>query len=150
MRTTGFSVTAIAAVVLSTSAIAAESISGPIEGVVTRVIDGDTVEFVAHVWLGLNLTTHVRVRGIDTPEVAGKCAAEKTRAAEATRRLADLTASGISIANVADDKYAGRVIADVTTATGTDVKAAMIASGLARPYDGSARQPWCEVVSASR
>jgi endonuclease YncB( thermonuclease family) len=150
VRTTGLVGAAVAAVFLSTGATAAESIKGPIQGIVTRVIDGDTVEFVAHVWLGLNLTTHVRVRGIDTPEVAGKCAAEKAKAAEATRRLIELTATGITIANVSDDKYFGRVIADVTTAAGTDVRTAMIASGLARAYDGGTRQPWCEVVAASR
>lgn len=127
---------------------AAETIRGPVEGSVTRVIDGDTLEFVAHVWLGLSLTTHVRVRGIDTPEVRGDCPREKELAAIATRRLGELTRLGASIANVSDDKYFGRVVADVITAGGVDVGTAMIAAGLARAYNGGARQSWC-VVSAA-
>jgi endonuclease YncB( thermonuclease family) len=146
----GIPVTAFAAALLATAPSAADTLRGPVAGIVVRAIDGDTLEFVAHVWLGLNLTTDVRVRGIDTPEVRGACAREKDLAAKATRRLSELTAGGVTIANVADDKYFGRVVADVTTSTGTDVKAAMIASGLARPYDGGTRQPWCEVVSAGR
>ena len=147
MRLTKTLVAALVAALPSAGAEAAESIQGPIQGIVSRVIDGDTLEFVAHVWLGLNLTTAVRVRGIDTPEVRGACQREKDMAAKATRRLNELTAAGVSIANVSDDKYFGRVIADVTAANGTDVRAAMIASGLARPYDGGTRQPWCEVVA---
>jgi endonuclease YncB( thermonuclease family) len=139
-----------AALLVIPEAHAAEALKGPIEGVVVRVIDGDTLEFVAHVWLGLNLTTGVRVRGIDTPEIRGACAREKDLAAKATRRLSELATGGVRIANIADDKYFGRVVADVTTLNGTDVKTAMIASGLARPYDGGSRQPWCDVVSAGR
>ena len=66
MRFVERSILIAAAVALpATGVCAAETIKGPIQGSVSRVIDGDTLEFVAHVWLGLNLTTHVRVRGID-------------------------------------------------------------------------------------
>jgi micrococcal nuclease len=147
VRLKGIALAAMFAAALPAPGRAAESITGPVQGIVSRVIDGDTLEFVAHVWLGLNLTTAVRVRGIDTPEVRGACQREKDMAARATRRLNELTSAGVTIANVSDDKYFGRVIADVTAANGTDVRTAMIASGLARPYDGGTRQPWCEVVA---
>jgi endonuclease YncB( thermonuclease family) len=142
--------TAAIAVLLAAagSGLATESLRGPIDGKVVRAIDGDTLEFVAHVWLGLELTTAVRVRGIDAPEVNGACLTEKELARQATQRLSELTASGVVITNVADDKYFGRVTADVTTLSGTDVGTAMIRSGPARPYDGGARVPWCAITPA--
>jgi hypothetical protein len=54
----------------------------------------------------------------------------------------------VRLSNVANDKYGGRVDADVATASGTDVAMAMIATGLAHPYDGKgARADWCPVAS---
>jgi micrococcal nuclease len=134
---------AVGSVLLANSAAGREAIQGPVAGTVVRVIDGDTFEFSAHVWLGLDLTTHVRVRGIDTPEIHGKCTEEKAAAVAASERLRALISGGVTIANVAEDKYFGRVVADVTTTLGGDVGAAMIATGLARPYDGRTRQSWC-------
>lgn len=129
---------------LAAPAMAAEAIGGPVDGAVTRVVDGDTFEFVAHVWLGLALTVHVRVRGIDTPEVRGKCPREKELASLATAQLGELLVRGAVLVHVGDDKYFGRVVADVIGAGGTDVAVAMIASGLARPYDGGTRASWCD------
>jgi hypothetical protein len=92
---------------------------------------------------------HVRIRGIDTPELRGECASEKAMAAQARDRLARLAGESISIAHIADDKYAGRVIADAAAADGTDLRVAMLASGLARPYDGGTRGAR-SAVSAAR
>src|SRR6185312_332928 len=36
---------------------------------VLRVIDGDTFEARVHVWPGLDITTKVRLRGVDAPEM---------------------------------------------------------------------------------
>lgn len=128
-------------------ALAAEEVAGPVQADVVRVIDGDTIEISAQVWLGLRLTSHVRIRGIDTPELRGECASEKAMAAQARDRLTRLAGASISIAHIADDKYAGRVIADAAAADGTDLRDAMLASGLARPYDGGTRGDWCAVGS---
>lgn len=124
-------------------ALAGEEVRGPVTAEVVRVLDGDTIEIVAQVWIGLRLTSHVRIRGIDTPEVRGGCPSEKAMAEAARQRLAALAGSRISIARIADDKYAGRVLADAATSDGTDIGAAMLASGLARPYAGGKRAPWC-------
>jgi micrococcal nuclease len=128
-------------------ALAAEEVAGPVQADVVRVLDGDTIEISAQVWLGLRLTSHVRIRGIDTPELRGECASEKAMAARARDRLTRLAGASISIAHIADDKYAGRVIADAAAADGTDLRDAMLASGLARPYDGGTRGDWCAVGS---
>jgi len=70
-----------------TPAVAAERISGPVAANVLRVIDGDTLTVKAQIWLGQELTVSARIRGIDAPEIHGKCMREKSMAAAATNRL---------------------------------------------------------------
>ncbi|MBC7950958.1 MAG: hypothetical protein H7Z12_03935 [Rhodospirillaceae bacterium] len=97
-----------------------------------RVIDGDTVEARVHVWLGLDLITHVRVRGIDTPELHGPC----PEAAQAARdALANLLGNGpVILTRIANDKYGGRIDAAVALPSGADASTAMLATGHARPW----------------
>jgi len=105
----------------------------------------------AKVWLGLELTSHVRIRGIDTPELHSTCAEEKAMAAEARDRLVKFAGSTIRLANITEDKYGGRVDADVTNADGVDLKTAMLKTGLAHAYDGrGARADWCPVGRTRR
>jgi endonuclease YncB( thermonuclease family) len=115
---------------------------------VLRVIDGDTLEARADIWLGVQLTVHVRLRGIDAPEVHGHCQREKDLAAQATDLLRKETTPLVTLRNISGDKYFGRVEADVTTSPdGLDLAAAMLKSGLARPYDGKKRGDWCDLAS---
>jgi hypothetical protein len=71
--------------VLSASGIlaAAEIVPGPLPADLIRVIDGDTIEVRAHLWLGLELTIRVRLWGIDAPELDGICPAERDLAKSA-------------------------------------------------------------------
>ncbi len=101
----------------------------------------------AEVWLGLELTSLVRIRGIDAPELHSACLAERTMAAAARDRLTELAGEHIRLLHIASDKYGGRVDADVANASGADLSAAMIGARLARPYDGRARGDWCPVGS---
>jgi endonuclease YncB( thermonuclease family) len=43
-------------------------------------------------------------------------------------------------------KFAGRVVARVETLSGEDLSAALLTAGLARPYAGGARTPWCDTA----
>jgi endonuclease YncB( thermonuclease family) len=127
---------------------AAETISGPVSADVIRVIDGDTLSVRARIWIGLDLVVSARIRGIDTPELNGKCDREKALAAAARTHLAGVVAAGkIRMGRIEHDKYAGRVLADIVTDNGADLRQAMLESGLARPYDGGGRDPWCGVAS---
>jgi endonuclease YncB( thermonuclease family) len=114
----------------------------PVE--VLRMIDGDT--FVARVTLkpGLEIVTHVRLRGIDAPELKAACAKEARLAEAATEALRALLADGnVTIFNVGPDKYAGRVDADVATARTANVSNALLSTGKVRRYDGGRRSGWC-------
>jgi len=140
----------IAAIVLAASpAYAADEVlRGPITAQVVDVLDGDTIAFAAHVWLGTDISMHVRLRGIDTPELHTTCAQEKAMAEQARGQLAQLAGGTITLSNIAYDKYGGRVDANVANAAGVDLGAAMLKAGLAHPYDGSGpRADWCPTAS---
>jgi endonuclease YncB( thermonuclease family) len=111
---------------------------------VMRVLDGDTFEARVHVWPGMQITTRVRLRGIDAPELRARCDDEREKALAAREALARLLAQGsVGVARVGQDKYGGRVDADVSTADTPDVSAAMLQGGFARPYAGGRRESWC-------
>ena len=58
---------------------------------VTKVYDGDTLTVEAYPWPGLEAKASVRVDGVDTPEIRGKCEAEKQKAIEARDYVKSLT-----------------------------------------------------------
>jgi micrococcal nuclease len=111
---------------------------------VLRVFDGDTFEARVNVWPGMEITTKVRLRGIDAPEMHARCDDERTKAIAARDALSRILAEGgVGIARIGQDKYGGRVDADVSTARTGDVSAVLLALGLARRYDGGRRDGWC-------
>lgn len=115
---------------------------------VVRTIDGDTFEALVHLWPGLDMTTRVRLRGIDAAEMKASCPEELRLAQAASARLRDLLGEGgVTIANIGPDKYNGRVVADAATVRTPDVSAAMLASGHARAYRGGHRGSWCSASS---
>ena len=123
---------------------AAERLSGPFAATVERVIDGDSLSVRVSVWLGLEVSTIVRLRGVDAPELAGRCPEERRRAAAAREALAALVSDGtVSLAAVETDKYGGRVVADIADGSGRPLADALVDAGLARPYDGGRRAGWC-------
>jgi micrococcal nuclease len=110
---------------------------------VVSVYDGDTIKVIAHPWPGISLNTSVRVRGIDTPEIRGKCQSEKLNAIKARDQARSFVGTHVILNNIELGKYAGRVIADVLVGD-EDLGEFLINSGLARPYDGGKRKSWCE------
>jgi endonuclease YncB( thermonuclease family) len=117
---------------------------GPIPAVVLRVVDGDTVDVRARVWLGQDVAVRVRLAGIDAPERRSRCAAERNLAGEALGHMRYLLRQPqITLRNIRRAKYAGRVIAEIWTTQTGNVSAKMLSAGLARAYSGHARQRWC-------
>ncbi len=111
---------------------------------VLRVIDGDTFEARVRIWPGLEVTTSVRLRDIDAPEMRARCASAREQAQAARTALAALLdAGGVGLRAVGLDKYGGRVLASVSTAAHADVGMALLSAGHARSYHGGRREPWC-------
>ena len=114
---------------------------------VNYIVDGDT--FVADVFMKDKTVVNsvkVRLRNVDTPEIHGQCADEIARAQSARTRLGELIPVGsvIEIKNVKDDKYAGRIDANVFDASGRDVGKILVKEKYGRPYSGGRRQSWCD------
>ncbi len=123
---------------------AKEVLKGPVEATVIDVIDGDTIHVMAKIWLGQEISIRVRLSNINTPELKGKCAAEKERALEAKNMLRMKTLSKtVILKNIQYEKYAGRVLADVSFIDDTPIDVPLKKAGLARAYDGGKRQTWC-------
>jgi endonuclease YncB( thermonuclease family) len=115
---------------------------------ITRVKDGDTVEFEAK-WLPAPLKPllSLRVLGVDTPEKAprAKCEKEAKGGQAATdftkKKIADAKKIQIEIKDW--DKFGGRVLGDVIL-DGQSLSKMLIDNKLARPYNGEAKKSWCE------
>jgi micrococcal nuclease len=139
----------LSAVLFAVSASAAERaalnrLDGPVAAEVLRVIDGDTIEVRAHIWLGHQVTTLVRVGGIDAPELRGKCEGERAAARRAKARIEEhINGRQVILRDIRFEKYAGRVMSKVETEAGEDLGAALTREGLVRTYGGAKRAPWC-------
>lgn len=114
-------------------------VAGPVEADLISVVDGDTLMVSARPWPQQIISVMVRIRGIDTPEMKSGCEISRQLARKARGVLADaLAQSGarLTLSAIDGDKYFGRVVADVGLGDGRDAATLMLATGLARPYDG--------------
>ena len=116
------------------------------EYAVTGIYDGDTF-YIEMPGLPTELKRiGVRVRGIDTAEMKGKCEFEKRTAAGAklfTQRLIIQNGRKVTLQGLKWDKYGGRVDADVWLGN-KKLADLMIQNGYARPYMGGKRAGWCD------
>lgn len=141
---------AVLAVIIGVSPAGGREIfTGPVAASVIKVIDGDTFEARARIWLGQDIVVRVRLDGIDTPELRARCDQEARLAAEAKSFMAErLRVAGseggrVALEDIHYGKYAGRVLAKVRLADGSDLGGVLIDAGLARAYDGGTRPDWC-------
>ena len=120
---------------------------GNYEGAVyVRNYDGDTVTFNLpglHPIIGEKIS--IRVNGIDTPEIRGKCKKEKYDAKQAQEMVADILkdAEQITLKNMERGKYF-RIAADVYV-DGENLADMLIEAGMAIRYNGGKKtHKWCE------
>ncbi|THV22531.1 thermonuclease family protein [Peteryoungia ipomoeae] len=117
-------------------------ITGPVAAEVLRVVDGDTVLVSAIPWPDHRVSTYVRLRGIDAPELKSRCSAFRLAAKRAKEKLSRLMEGHqfVSLSAISGDKYFGRVVADLTLADGTRPADDLLTHGLAEPYAGRAKR----------
>ncbi len=139
-----FVLTFLLGFVVASVALAKDMVSGPIPVELISVIDGDTVDVRAHIWLGQSITTRVRLNGIDTPELRAKCDIEANKALRAKRMLENLVVGQkLTLKNVHYGKFAGRVLADLYINDDLNVTHHLIDQNVARVYHGGKRLGWC-------
>lgn len=121
-----------------------ETIPGPISATVEKVVDGDTLAVNAHIWVGQNIRVLVRLDGVDTPELSGRCMIERTKARAARKFVAKKIAGRkVTLSNVRRGKYAGRVVAKISLSTGEDLGGALLKTGHGVPYKNRRAAKWC-------
>ena len=125
----------------SVSTVGAVGIQAPAR--LLSVYDGDTVKVEASMWPGLTWRGSVRVEGVDTPELRGKCEGEQRKAVAAKDFVKERVGRRITLMNVKKGKYAGRVVARIRLADGSDLTDLLIRARHGRPYDGGRRKGWC-------
>jgi len=116
-----------------------------------RNYDGDTITFNIpnfHPVIGHKIS--VRVNGIDTPEIRGKCKEEKILAVKAREmvKIAMSSAEQINLLKVKRGKYF-RIVADIEIRSRygyANLKDLLLKSKLAIPYDGGTKIKgyWCK------
>ena len=115
--------------------------------IVRHIIDGDT--FVGDVFIKEKTSVNsvkIRLRNVDTPEIHGQCDSEVLQAKYAKQRLGELIPVGtvVEIKNVKNDKYDGRIDANVFDSNGRDIGSVLVKEKVGRPYSGGKRLSWCD------
>ena len=119
---------------------------GDYEGAIyVRNYDGDTITFNLpnlHPLIGKKI--RVRLNGIDTPEIKGKCDKEKYDAEQAREMVEDILkdAEKITLKNMQRGNYF-RIASDVLV-DGENLGDILIEAGIAVKYDGGMKtHKWC-------
>lgn len=112
---------------------------------ITSIYDGDTFRANIATWpavVGERML--VRVSGIDTPELRGKCPEEKAAARKAKQFAVAMLRGGkkIELRNIERGKYF-RLLADVYV-DGVSLGGELVANGHAVAYDGGTKVDWCK------
>ena len=117
-----------------------------VPAVVDYVLDGDTFAAGVKIDDDITITVRVRVINIDTPELSGACPREVVMAETAKDFVTDLLPVGtvVELQNIKDDKYLGRIDANVILPDGRDLGDVLIKQKLARSYSGGRRLGWCD------
>jgi len=116
---------------------------GPYDARLVRVVDGDTVELDMDVYPDITIRTHLRINGINSPELRGSLC-EKTagqNAREYARKI--LAGAYLRVVNVRHGKFAGRMVGDLWV-NDRSFAEIMIETGHAVAYDGGKREKWCK------
>ena len=138
---------ALTFLISGSTTVSAKQKFGDYEGAIyVRNYDGDTITFNLpnlHPIIGKKIA--IRVNGIDTPEIRGKCDKEKYDAKQVQGMVEEFLkdAERIDLKNMGRGKYF-RIVADVY-ADGENLAEALIDSGMAVKYDGGKKNTsWCE------
>ena len=124
----------------------AKSFGDYVGAIYIRNYDGDTITFNLpglHPIIGEKIS--IRVNGIDTPEIKGKCKKEKYDAKQAKEMVADILtdAEQIILKNMERGKYF-RIATDVFV-DGENLSDILVEAGMAVRYDGGKKtHKWCE------
>lgn len=136
----------------NTTNVLAEDFEGPVSADVIKIIDGDTIVVKAKIWLNQDLETAVRLRGVDAPEIKGKCPEEIYLAQQAKHFIENKISKNVFLYNISLDKYGGRVVANVVyydsvAKINKDLGSELLQNNLGIVYNGGHKKSWCKLAS---
>lgn len=138
-------ITALLVLLISIPALASKTTFGNVTvSAVTTIYDGDTFTATIDSWPPLiGKSISVRIHGIDTPEMRGKCRQEIELARKAKKATVEMIreAKTIELRNMRRDKYF-RILAEAY-ADGASIGETLIKQGFAVRYDGGKKIDWC-------
>lgn len=131
----------LASTVAASGQATSRQIDGPVLAHLVKVVDGDTVLVEAMPWPDHKVSTYVRLRGIDAPELKSKCPTFRKAALLAKEELADLMDGQdiVSLTAISGDKYFGRVVADLALQDGMRPAQHLLDAGLVEAYQGRSK-----------
>lgn len=105
------------------------------------IIDGDTVKIQARVWPNIVVEEHVRLLGIDTPEMKAAAPCERVMAQKAKDATTAILAAGkhITVSSNSRDSF-GRILGDVRV-DGVSLSDTLLSRGVARKF--GVKVAWC-------
>lgn len=132
------------ALTVVSAAANSETYGNAIVSEVTSIYNADTFRANIAGWpdiIGKRIP--IRVKGIDAPELRGKCKKEIESARQAKQETVSMirAAKQIELRNMERDKYF-RILADVYL-DGVSLGQELMKKGLARSYDGGNKSIWC-------
>lgn len=130
--------------------LAPQFVNAAVYGAVTvsairTIYDGDSFKVDIDHWPAIvGESISVRVKGVDTPELRGKCQAVKLAARAAKQYTVSMLRAGkvIELRALERDKYF-RLLAEVWI-DGVSLGESLIRSGHAVPYHGGPKPVWCK------
>lgn len=136
---------------LSSHAVSAPKVYGDaIVSEVRSIYDGDSFKVHIEGWPDIiGKSMGIRVAGVDTPEMRGKCPQEKKLAQKAKKHTVAMLRQGrvVELRNMQRGKYF-RIVASVYI-DGVSLSDSLIDAKLAYPYNGGKKQSWCKKIKPS-
>jgi endonuclease YncB( thermonuclease family) len=107
----------------------------------SSAVDGDTIRIQARVWPNILVEEHVRLLGIDTPEMKAAAPCERVMAQKAKDATTAILTAGkhITVSSNSRDSF-GRILGDVRV-DGISISDTLLARGVARKF--GVKVAWC-------
>lgn len=133
----------LALALLAHTALADQHFYGPYLAQYVRTIDGDTVEMLLHIYPGQTVSTRIRERTVDTPELRSRSKCEKLLAKEAKQFTQNVLESAefVMVTEVTQGSFAGRMVGKIMVDT-SELGVLLKSAHLAVPYSERGKA-WC-------
>lgn len=136
--------TYLLAVCTVTTPVFGDNFFGPYEAEYLGTTDGDTIDVILHVYPGMDITTTIRERSVDTPELRRVPECEKVIARQAKAFTKELMESAryITVEELGYGTFQPRMVGRIYV-NNKPLGSLLKEQGLAVDYDKRKDKEWC-------